>query len=191
MAGKGKCKTSPTRIEIEAKQARVLEMRKGGATFPEIAEAEGYASSSGAYEACKAAMERTLREPADELRELELTRLDTMQAVAWERMLDGDLDAMAMALRISERRSRLLGLERKETPIKVKLPRLEKAQDAVAVVAALIEKVAAGEILPGEAVQIANLLGTFAKTIDTAELAEKLVQFEEMALAGNKKENAK
>lgn len=191
MAGKGKCRTSPARIEIEAKQARVLEMRKGGATFPEIAEAEGYASPSGAYEACKAAMERTLREPADELRELELTRLDTMQAVAWENMLAGDMDAMAMVLRISERRARLLGLERKETPIKIKLPKLEKAQDAVAVVAALIEKVTAGELLPGEAAQIAGLLGTFAKTIDTAELAGKLAQLEELALAGADKEKTK
>lgn len=97
-----------------------MELRKAGCSFQEIADELDYASPSGAYEAVKAALDRTLREPADELRKVELERLDTMWAAVWENALAGDLDSIAAALRIAERRSRLLGLDVRESTLKHK-----------------------------------------------------------------------
>lgn len=114
MAGTGSSKTSPARIEVDEKQVAALNLRKAGATFQEIASELGYASASGAYEAVKSGLDKTLREPAEELRKLELERLDVMWTAVWENALAGDLDAIATALRISERRARLLGLDTKE-----------------------------------------------------------------------------
>ena len=45
------------------------------------------------------------------LRELEVQRLDAMLYAVWNDVLQGDANAVHTALRISERRSRLLGLD--------------------------------------------------------------------------------
>ena len=45
------------------------------------------------------------------LRELEVQRLDAMLYAVWDDVLHGDANAVHTALRISERRSRLLGLD--------------------------------------------------------------------------------
>jgi len=52
-----------------------------------------------------------VHEEATALRDLEASRLDTMQAAIWSRAVTGDLRAIDTALRISARRSRLLGLD--------------------------------------------------------------------------------
>lgn len=52
-------------------------------------------------------------ETPDELRRLEAARLDEMLASVAEGILAGDLNAVAAALRIQERRARLLGLDLK------------------------------------------------------------------------------
>ena len=158
MAGRGRAKTAPSRIEAEERQAAALNLRKAGVSFEEIARQTGYASASGAYEAVKAAMAKTLREPANELRELELARLDGMLEAISEAVMAGDLNAIGMALRISERRSRILGLDYRERPLSIKLPKLESAQDIPTVAGAILAGVAEGNLLPGEAARIAELL---------------------------------
>ncbi len=50
-------------------------------------------------------------ERVDELRTLELERLDALLAAQWEAAMSGDVRAADRVLRVSERRSRLLGLE--------------------------------------------------------------------------------
>jgi hypothetical protein len=61
-------------------------------------------------------MQRALQEPADELREMEATRLDALQQAYWRPALDGDVKAATILLKLMERRSKLLGLDQ---PIKV------------------------------------------------------------------------
>jgi hypothetical protein len=56
-------------------------------------------------------MTRTLKQPTDELREIELDRLDRLQRGIWERAKDGDIRAIDAVLRIIDRRARLLGLD--------------------------------------------------------------------------------
>ena len=145
-----------------------------------IASELGFSSPSGAYEAVKAGLNKTLREPADDLRQLELTRLDAMLESISESVLAGDLDAISTALRISERRSRLLGLDRREAPLSIKLPKLNKATDALPVTAALLAKAAGGELLPDEAAKLSGPVTSFMKIAETAELAERVTKLEEM-----------
>jgi hypothetical protein len=98
-------------IASHERKLQALELRKAGATFQQIADQLGYRSASGAFNAVKAALKATLREPADELRELELTRLDAMLLPLWRRVQSGDEKAVDRVLRIMERRARLLGLD--------------------------------------------------------------------------------
>lgn len=107
-----KGKTTPRRMEMDERQAAAMNLRRRGISYERIAVELGYASPSGAYEAVKAGMLRTLREPADELRQLELDRLDDMLEAISENIMAGDLDSIATALRISERRAKLLGLDK-------------------------------------------------------------------------------
>ena len=93
------------------RKLRALELRKAGVPFQAIADQLGYRSSSGAFNAVKAALKATLREPADELRELEVARLDAMLLPLWRRVQSGDEKAVDRVLRIMERRARLLGLD--------------------------------------------------------------------------------
>jgi len=103
-------KTSVRRLQAVDRQRRALELRKAGASFDEIATTLGYRGKSGAYQAVMSALRRTLQEPADEVRKLELARLDRAQRTAWERMLHGDLDALGKVLKVMEHRAKLLGL---------------------------------------------------------------------------------
>ena len=104
-------KTSVRRLHAIERQRRALELRKAGASFDEIGSTLGYRGKSGAYQAVMSALKRTLQEPADEVRKLELARLDRAQRTAWERMLHGDLDALGKVLKVMERRAKLLGLD--------------------------------------------------------------------------------
>jgi hypothetical protein len=99
------------RVKAHDRHLRALELRKAGATYQAIAEQLGYAQAKGAYKAVTSALKLTLREPAEELRELEVARLDAMLLVLWRRVQAGDEKAVDRVLRIMERRARLLGLD--------------------------------------------------------------------------------
>jgi hypothetical protein len=97
--------------EVVEKERRVLELRRAGYTFDDIAKTVGYASPSGAFYALSRALKRTLQQPANELREMETDRLDRLQAAVWPKALAGDNKAVDTILKIMDRRARLLGLD--------------------------------------------------------------------------------
>lgn len=98
--------------ELIEKERQVVELRRAGATFDDIAKATGYATPQGAYLAYHRAMKRTLVEAGtDEMRELELDRLDRMQRAVWGKAMQGDTQAITTALKILDRRARYLGLD--------------------------------------------------------------------------------
>lgn len=99
---------SEERVELEQK---VLELRRAGVPFSEIATRLGYYDKGGAYKVYKAAMNRAYKEPVGELRALESDRLDRLQVARWGRALRGDAKAVDQVLKIMERRARLLGLD--------------------------------------------------------------------------------
>lgn len=113
--------STPEAIETMERDARVLELRKTRMSFDEIARVVGYADKSGAYYSFQRAMQRTLQEPADELRRTELESLDRMENSLWTAALGGteqrpvavkdQLGASRQILRIKARRSALLGLD--------------------------------------------------------------------------------
>lgn len=109
--GQGESVTSPRRLQAADRQRQALEMRKDGHTFEAIAKALAYQGRSSAYRAVMAGLQKTLQEPADELRKLELERLDKAAAAIVGRVEDGDLQAIDRWIRISESRRKLLGLD--------------------------------------------------------------------------------
>jgi hypothetical protein len=97
---------------------RALELRQGGMTYKQIAEAMGL-NTMTAHTYVRQALEVMLRVPAEEVQAFELSRLDRLMSVWWERAvtpgvyrnedLPGDPDAMDRVLKVLDRRYHLLG----------------------------------------------------------------------------------
>ena len=104
-------RTSPRRIEAYEKQRQALALRMAGATFEVIATTLGYASRQGAHMAVEAALHKTIQEPADQLRKLDVERLDALLLAVWQPAKAGSLPHIAAALTILARKAKLLGLD--------------------------------------------------------------------------------
>lgn len=97
--------------EVIDREVRVLELRRAGLTWANIADQVGYADPTGAYAAYKRAVKRVLKEPVQEVLDQELDRLDRLQVAVWPRAMKGDDRAINTILRLMERRAKLLGLD--------------------------------------------------------------------------------
>jgi hypothetical protein len=140
--------TSGRRLTATEKQAEALRLRKQGKSFDEIATLLGYSSKSGAHKAVLSALQKTLSEPAEELRTLECARLDAALAAIWPQVESGDIDAIYAMLKVSKRRSELLGLDGAQaTDVNVTFSDAAESFDSR--LAQLTTRLAAGEI-PGE-----------------------------------------
>lgn len=100
-----------SRVRAVERQRAVLELRKTGMHFHDIAARTGFRGASGAYEAFKKALRATVQQPADEVRRLEVERLDALLAAVWPDAIAGKVDAVDRVLRIMDRRAALLGLD--------------------------------------------------------------------------------
>ena len=102
-----------TQNEVDANdnQRKALELRKAGVSYQQIADAIGYKDASGAWRAVKAGLKKTLQEPADDLRKLELERLDSAAAAIYPSVKQGQYGAIDRWIKIMERRAKLLGLD--------------------------------------------------------------------------------
>jgi hypothetical protein len=85
-------------------------MRLAGATYQVIADRLEWSGPSGAHQEVARAL-RAGEGAADDLRELELARLDVLQAAVWPRAVAGHLPSVDRVLAVMRRRSRLLGLD--------------------------------------------------------------------------------
>ena len=103
--------TTPARIEARERQGKAVTLRKEGYSYSEIAAHLGYNSASAAWDAVKRALAATIQEPCDELRKLELSRLDEMWKTAYKQAMAGEPAAIAACLRILERRAAMQGLD--------------------------------------------------------------------------------
>jgi len=133
--GRGRFERS---ADTAARDAKATELRSRGYSYQQIADTLGMHDRSAARKAVERALFATVAEPAEELRRLELLKLDALSVAAWQILgaehplasagrvmtLNGEpltdpqpvLNAIDRLLRISERRSRLLGLD---APIRV------------------------------------------------------------------------
>lgn len=90
-----------------------LELRKAGRTYREIGKEIGVS-----HEAARKLVERGMqalrdlsKESCEEWRALETERLDALWAGLWPSASTGDTQAVSQALRVMERRAKLLGLD--------------------------------------------------------------------------------
>ncbi len=102
---------TPRAIARAEHEAVALELRKAGATYDEIARRLGYSNRSAARRLVVRALDRTVSEPANELRTLECARLDALLQALWPKAMEGNPRSVEVALQVMERRARLLGLD--------------------------------------------------------------------------------
>lgn len=128
-----------------ARRSEAFRMRQRGATFPEIADALKYNSRQAAWADYQAALREAAREYDDDVadaRTFELERLDAIIAKAWEFADAGDIKALDVLLRCTDRRAKLLGLDR---PVQLELS-LDVLEREIARLDAIIDEArAAGE----------------------------------------------
>ena len=65
-----KNKTSVSRIKSVERHRRDLELRRGGATFRQIVDSIGYASTNAAFRAVERALIELVRKPAEAIRKV-------------------------------------------------------------------------------------------------------------------------
>lgn len=94
------------------------QLRLGGLPWAVVAEKAGYANAASANVEVKAFLQRAALHRDSALREealnLEMDRLDALQAAAWGAAMTGDLKAIDSCLRVMGHRAKLLGLEYRE-----------------------------------------------------------------------------
>ena len=99
---------------VNERRRKALELRKAGATYEQVANQLGYHDKSHARKEIAEAIESIVREPAAEVLDLELSRLDAMLVGLWTKAKGGDGAAVDRVLRIMDRRARYLGLDSPE-----------------------------------------------------------------------------
>lgn len=96
------------------KDTAALRMREQGLSYDEIAKQLKYAGKAGAYQAVKrrlTELRAQCMEAAEDVRALELSRLDRMLSALTKKAEAGDVQAVDRVLRIMERRTAYEGLD--------------------------------------------------------------------------------
>src|SRR5699024_8410222 len=107
MAGKH---ANAKEFERAERKKNAVELRLAGASYRDIGNALG-CSTVTAMNDCKEALAEIPMQQADEMRTVELSRLDLLQRAVWGKAIKGDLQAVDRALKIIDRRAKLLGLD--------------------------------------------------------------------------------
>lgn len=92
----GTSKASKRGLTANERQAEALRLRKAGLTFDQIAKELDYANPSCAHKAVMTALRETLREPAEEYRNLHRDRLESIYAAYYHKAIAGDEKAAAI-----------------------------------------------------------------------------------------------
>lgn len=97
--------------EVIDKEQQVLKLRRQGYTWDAISHQVGYSSPSSSRDAYLRASRRIIHEDLEEVRKLELDRLDIALKSIWSTVESGDIQAINTMLRIMERRAKMLALD--------------------------------------------------------------------------------
>lgn len=106
---------------------------------------------------------------------------------AVEALLDGEAEAVTRAVIAKARDGDMVAARlvverilppRKDRPVRFDLPPLERPADGPQALAAIAEAAAEGELTPGEASDIAGLVGKWAEARSNAELLDRLARLE-------------
>lgn len=102
-------------VQRAEKIREALQLRAAGMNYQDIADRLGYKNKSTAYRIIQKALEDLVKEPAEELRTLELDRLDRMTLGLAAKAYKGDTKAVAALLRVMDHRAKLTGLYEVQT----------------------------------------------------------------------------
>jgi hypothetical protein len=104
---------SPPKVQAAVRRKEAVDLRIEGKTYREIGQELGVTPTRARQLVAEAlaALQKDTSESAEELRRLELDRLDQLQSGLWEEAAGGNLKAVGAALKIMERRARLVGLD--------------------------------------------------------------------------------
>jgi hypothetical protein len=97
-------------LRVAERRAKMLDARRAGKTFQQIADELGYASASAASKDFSRVVKQVVREPATQLLDLELARIDELWSAHYQRG-KSDLWTLDRLLSLSKHRARLLRLE--------------------------------------------------------------------------------
>jgi hypothetical protein len=101
--------TSPAAIKRHTLIATALQLRLSGRTFTEIA-SQMAVSISTCHAMVVEGLKSIIREPAEQVLQLELRRLDQMLGAIYPRALRGDLRAVESVITLQQQRAKYLGL---------------------------------------------------------------------------------
>ncbi len=106
--------TRAENIGVIEKTLTALELRRAGYDYVSIGKILGVTAATAGSYVRNALLQFVgeIAETAEEVRQIELARLDAMQRSLGEKLEHGDLAAINTALRVMERRARLLGLDK-------------------------------------------------------------------------------
>ncbi|NLF57646.1 MAG: hypothetical protein GX580_08405 [Candidatus Hydrogenedens sp.] len=106
--------TRPDALRAAERRHRAFALRLEGRTFRQIGDELGINGGTAHRDITRHMAEQRERfaELAADALTLELERLDSMLAAVWQSAMGGHLPAVDRVLKISERRARLLGLDR-------------------------------------------------------------------------------
>ncbi len=99
------------RYAAAERRKQALELRKSGATYQVIADQLGYKTRDSARKAIYSALKDITRESAEDVRTLEIARLDALMLALWPKARQGNETSVDRILRIMERRAKLIGLD--------------------------------------------------------------------------------
>lgn len=141
----------PDNLDASQRAREALELRRQGKQWAEIADELGYADRASAYNAAKRLLDRTEFESVEEYRAIEADRLDEAHRIQAEalvqlansRALDAIPPAVNALVKISDRRSKLLGLD---APTRVDVA--HSGEDFAATAARLMKEI--GLAVPSE-----------------------------------------
>lgn len=108
-ADRGNAGTDPARAT--ARRTQAVTLRLAGLTYEQIAERAGYGDRHAARNTVMRALREVEAENVQELRQVENARLERATAAIWPKVLAGDVRALEAWLKVSERLSKLNGLD--------------------------------------------------------------------------------
>lgn len=114
MAKQPRAKLGKKSAETIERERQVVSLRTHGYTYQQISDELGLAGAGSAYGVYKRVMQRVIaetQEEAEEMRRAMVERMDNAMVAIYERVKEGDLDAIATMLRLDAQRSKLYGLD--------------------------------------------------------------------------------
>jgi hypothetical protein len=118
-----------------------------------------------------------------------LTMIQNGEAIAAGVIKQGDT-AVDVVPTLDQRMAAAFKLADKQVPnarsahVKLKLPPIEKADDVLKALAAILHQVAAGELRPDEAATLSSILEAHRRAIETVDIEQRLAELERMNAPG-------